>query len=66
MAKSSGMTALLHEDPLRVARLGPHFSGPSEGATLRGCSRRFIPRTRRSIALRTGRLTTRPSFDAAM
>ena len=58
--------ALLHEYPLRVGQRGPHFSGPSAGATLRGCSRRFIPRIRRSIALRTGRPITRPSFDAAM
>ena len=28
--------ALLHEYPLRVGRRGPHFSGPSAGATLRG------------------------------
>ena len=27
--------ALLHEYPLRVGRRGPHFSGPSAGATLR-------------------------------
>ena len=39
----SGPPALLHEYPLRVGRRGPHFSGPSAGATLRGCSRRFIP-----------------------
>ena len=30
------ITALLHEYPLRVGRRGPHFSGPSAGATLRG------------------------------
>ena len=30
------MEALLHEYPLRVGRRGPHFSGPSAGATLRG------------------------------
>ena len=36
------------------------------GATLRGCSRRSIPRTRRSTAWRTGRPITGPSFDAAM
>ena len=29
-------TALLHEDPLRVGRRGPHFSGLSTGAILRG------------------------------
>ena len=29
-------TALLHEYPLRARRRGPHFSGPSAGATLRG------------------------------
>ena len=57
--------ALLHENLLRVRWLGPHFSGPSAGATLRGCSRRFIPGTRRSTALRTGRPITRLSFDAA-
>ena len=28
--------ALLHEYPLRVGRRGPHFLGPSAGATLRG------------------------------
>ena len=28
--------ALLHEDPLRMGRRGPHFSGPSAGATLQG------------------------------
>ena len=28
--------ALLHEYPLHVGRRGPHFSGPSAGATLRG------------------------------
>ena len=28
------ITALLHEYPLRVGRRGPHFSGPSAGATL--------------------------------
>ena len=28
--------ALLHEYPLRVGRRGPHFSGPSAGATLQG------------------------------
>ena len=33
---SQGFTALLHEYPLRVGRRGPHFSGPSAGATLRG------------------------------
>ena len=27
---------LLHEDPPGVGRLGPHFSGPSAGATLQG------------------------------
>ena len=57
--------ALLHEDPLLVAA-GPHFSGPSAGATLQGCRRRFIPRIKRSIALRTGPLTTGPSLDVAM
>ena len=36
--------ALLHEYPLQVGRRGPHFSGPSAGATLQGCSRRFIRR----------------------
>ena len=60
------LTALLHEYSLRVGRRGPHFSGPSAGATLRGCSRRFIPGIRRSIGWRTGRPTIRPSFDAAM
>ena len=30
-----GFTALLHKYPLRVGRRGPHFSGPSAGATLR-------------------------------
>ena len=30
-----GHGALLHEYPLRVGRRGPHFSGPSAGATLR-------------------------------
>ena len=30
------LEALLHEYPLRVGRRGPHFSGPSAGATLRG------------------------------
>ena len=29
-------SALLYEYPLRVGRRGPHFSGPSAGATLRG------------------------------
>ena len=58
--------ALLHEDPARVGRRGPHFSGPSAGATLQGCSRRSIPRIRRSTALRTGQPTIRLSFDAAM
>ena len=43
--------ALLHEYPLRVGRRGPHFSGPSAGVTLQGCSRRSIPDTRRSTAL---------------
>ena len=28
--------ALLHEGPARVGRRGPHFSGPSAGATLQG------------------------------
>ena len=28
--------ALLHEYPLRVGQRGPHFSGPSAGATLLG------------------------------
>ena len=58
MPRGSGfhlVLALLHEDPLRVGRLGPRFSGSSAGATLRGCSRRFIPRIRRSTAWRTGR-----------
>ena len=32
----SRLPALLHEYPLRVGRRGPHFSGPSAGATLRG------------------------------
>ena len=57
---------LLHEDSGRVGLLGPVFSDPSTGATLRGCSRRCIPRTRRSTAWRTGRPITGPSFDAAM
>ena len=43
------------KDLLRVGRRGPHFLGPSAGATLQGCSRRFIPRIRRSTALRIGR-----------
>ena len=43
--------ALLHEYPLRVGRRGPHFSGPSAGATLQGCSRRSIPRIRRRALL---------------
>ena len=30
------VAALLHEDPLRVGRRGPHFSGLSVGAILRG------------------------------
>ena len=30
------LVALLHEYPLRVGQRGPHFSGPSAGATLRG------------------------------
>ena len=58
--------ALLHEGPARVGRRGPHFSGPSAGATLQGCSRRSIPGTRQSTALRTGRPTTAHSFDTAM
>ena len=29
----SAASALLHEDPLRVGRFGPHFLGPSAGAT---------------------------------
>ena len=29
-------TALLHENPAGVGRLGPHFSEPSAGATLQG------------------------------
>ena len=58
--------ALLHEDPARVGRLTPVFSGHCTGATLQGCSRRSIPRTRRSTALRTGRPTIKPWFDAAM
>ena len=33
-AQSHWITALLHEYPLRVGRRGPHFSGPSAGATL--------------------------------
>ena len=61
-----GAAALLHEYPLRVGRRGPHFSRPSAGATLQGCSRRSIPRIRRSTALRTGRPTIRLSFAAAM
>ena len=32
----TALVALLHEYPLRVGRRGPHFSGPSAGATLRG------------------------------
>ena len=44
--------ALLHEDTLRVGWFGPYISCPFAGATLQGCSRRFIPRIRRSIALR--------------
>ena len=60
------LEASLHEDPLRVGRFGPHFSGPSAGATRPRCRRRFIPRIRQSIAWRTGRPTIRPSFDAAM
>ena len=47
-------------------RRTPRFSGPSAGATLQGCSRRFIPRIRRSTAWRTGQPTIRPSFAAAM
>ena len=58
--------ALVHEYPLPVGRRGSHFSGPSAGATLQGCSRRSIPGTRRITALRTGQPTIRPSFDAAM
>ena len=42
--------ALLHEAPLQVGRFGPHFSGPSAGSTLPGCSRRSIPRIRPSTA----------------
>ena len=34
--RRQSLEALLHEYPLRVGRRGPHFSGPSAGATLRG------------------------------
>ena len=34
--RSLRIAALLHEDPAGVGRLGPHFSGPSAGATLQG------------------------------
>ena len=53
------------KDLLRVGRFGPPFSSPA-GATLQGCSRRFIPRIRRSTAWRIGRPTIGPSFAAAM
>ena len=36
MAERGG--ALLHEDPAGVGRVGPHFSGPSAGATLQAAS----------------------------
>ena len=36
LLKQQLIVALLHEYPLRVGRRGPHFSGPSAGATLRG------------------------------
>ena len=36
MMRAWPKTALLHEYPLRVGRRGPHFSGRSAGATLRG------------------------------
>ena len=36
--------ALLHEDPQRVGRFGPHFSGPSAGATLQGWQSKVHPK----------------------
>ena len=57
--------ALLHENPLRVGRRGPPFSSPQEPHyrdEVEGPSHAI----RRSTALRTGRPTIRPSFDAAM
>ena len=36
VGKSTLCEALLHEDPAGVGRRGPHFSGPSTGATLQG------------------------------
>ena len=33
----------MHEDPAGVGRRGPHFSGPSAGATLQGCCASRIP-----------------------
>ena len=36
LVRRGDVRALLHEYPLRVGRRGPHFSGPSAGATLRG------------------------------
>ena len=57
--------ALLHERPSAGGAVWPALL-VSAGATLQGCSRRFIPRIRRSTALRIGRPTTRPSFAAAM
>ena len=53
------------KDLLRVGRFWPALL-VSAGATLQGCSRRFIPRIRRSTALRIGRPTIGPSFAAAM
>ena len=57
--------ALVHERPSAGGAVWPALL-VSAGATLQGCSRRFIPRIRRSTALRTGRPTIRPSFDVAM
>ena len=55
-----GNGALLHERPSAGGAVWPALL-VSAGATLQGCSRRFIPRIRRSTALRIGRPTTRPS-----
>ena len=59
------IVALLHERPSAGGAVWPAFL-VSAGATLQGCSRRFIPRIRRNTAWRIGRPTTGSSFAAAM
>ena len=56
-AASARHVALLHERPSAGGAVWPALL-VSAGATLQGCSRRFIPRIRRSTAWRIGRPTT--------